>query len=225
MNIALIFAGISFGHKSDRDFSHCFPNIDRNLIQPLRANHSVYKYVMTYDNDRLAEVEKLLNPKRITSIPFEGSKQNPTRAAAVSLPGEDNIDFYIMSRFDVHYNKKLDDFNLDWDKFNIVSREGNGFWESQQFVADTFYAWPKRLHSQVVQGFKELTEGEIRYDLNHMHNFYSILAPIMGQENIHFMSDEPQLSGHLLTNVCTRDYTDRLRGKIPINEEILARFP
>jgi hypothetical protein len=177
---------------------------------------------MTYDNDRMDEVTRLLNPKRIASIPFEGSKQNPTRAAAVELTGDDDrIDFYIMSRFDVHYNKSLEDFNLDWDKFNFVSREGNGYWESQQFVGDTFYAWPKRLHKQVVEGFAELA----KFDPNHMHNFYSILAPIMGAENIHFMSEEPQLSGHLLTSICTRDYTDRLRGKIPINEEILARFP
>jgi hypothetical protein len=222
MNIALIFAGISFGHKSDRDFNHCFSNIDRNLIQPLSESHSVYKYVATYENDRMGEVIKLLNPKRTISLPFEGSKQNPTRAASVALTRDDDcIDFYIMSRFDVHYNKHLDDFNLDWDKFNFVSREGNGYWESQQFVGDTFYAWPKKLHSQVVEGFAELS----RFDANHMHNFYSILAPIVGQENIHFMSEERQLSGHLLTSICTRDYTDRLRGKIPINEEILARFP
>lgn len=222
MNIALIFSGISFGHKSNRDFYHCFPNIDRNLIQPLQHNHTVYKYVATYDNDRLDEVTKLLFPKKLISLPFEGSKQNPTRSAAVALVEEkDLIDFYIMTRFDVHYNKRLDNFNIDWDKFNFVSREGNGYWESQQFVGDTFYAWPKRLHSHVVKGFASLA----RFDPNHMHNFYSILAPIMGAENIHFMSEEPQLSGHLLTSICTRDYTDRLRGKIPINEEILARFP
>ena len=82
-------------------------------------------------------------------------------------------------------------------------------------------AWPKRLHRQVIEGFAELA----KFDPNHMHNFYSILAPIIGQENIHFMSEEPQLSGHLLTSICTRDYTDRLRGKILINDEILARFP
>jgi hypothetical protein len=222
MNIALIFAGISFGHKSERDFNHCFPNIDCNLIQPLQEEHSVYNYIMTYDNDRMDEVTKLLNPKKLASMPFEGSRQNPTRTAAINLVGDDeSIDFYIMSRFDVHYNKSLEDFNLDWDKFNFVSREGNGYWESQQFVGDTFYAWPKRLHKQVVQGFNEL----VKFDPNHMHNFYSILAPIIGQENIHFMSEDHQLSGHLLTSICTRDYTGRLRGKIPINEEILARFP
>lgn len=221
MKIGIIFAGISFGHKSERDFNHCFPNINRNLIQPLRQDHDVKTYVMTYDNERMDEVIKLLNPNKIASIPFEGSRQNPTRAASVALTEGEDLDFFVMSRFDVHYNKELKDFNLDWDKFNIVSREGNGHWERQQFVGDTFYAWPKRLHEHVVQGFKELA----RHDPNHMHNFYSILAPIMGQENIHFMSEEPQLSGHLLTSICTRDYADRLRGHIPINEEILARFP
>ena len=100
MNIALIFAGISFGHKSERDFNHCFPNINRNLIQPLREEHSVYNYVMTYDNDRMDEVTKLLNPKRLASIPFEGSKQNPTRSASLSLLSSDDIDFYIMSMSD-----------------------------------------------------------------------------------------------------------------------------
>ena len=225
MNVALIFVGISFGHKSERDFNHCFPNIDRNIIQPLKKNHLVHNYVVTYDNGRMDEVNKLLNPKKLISIPFEGSHQNTTRTKASTVTGNDDIDLYIMTRFDIHYNKSLEEFNLDWDKFNITSREGNGFWESQQFAGDTFYAWPKRLHDQVVQGFNVLTNGEVKYDLNHMHNFYSILAPIMGAENIHFMSEEPQLSGHLLTSLCTRDYCDRLRGKIPINEEILARFP
>jgi hypothetical protein len=222
MNIALIFAGISFGHKSERDFNHCFPNIDRNLIQPLRKEHSVYNYVMTYDNDRMDEVTKLLNPKRLASIPFEGSRQNPTRKTAITLIGDDDsIDFYIMSRFDVHYNKSLKDFNIDWDKFNFTSPEGNGYWEREKWVEDTFYAWPKRLHEEVKIAYNEL----MKYDPNHMHNFYNIVSSIIGTENIHFMSEEPQLSGHLLTSICTRDYTDRLRGKIPINEEILAKFP
>ena len=221
MNVGIIFAGISFGYKSDRDFNHCFPNINRNLVEPLRLNHNVTNYVMTYDNDRMDEVTKLLNPKKLVSIPFEGSKQNPTRTASLSLTSGDDIDFYFMTRFDVHYNKSLEDFNIDWDKFNFTSREGNGHWERERFVGDTFYAWPSRLHDQVIQGFADLA----KYDPNHMHNFYSILTSIMGEQNIHFMSEEHQLSGHLLTNCCTRDYTDRLRNKIPINEEILARFP
>ena len=220
MKIGLIFAGITFGHKSERDFSHCFPNINRNLIEPLKAEHDVKTYVYTYDNDRMEEVNNFLNPTRIVSIPFDQGRQNTTRAAAVGLTDDEDIDFYIMSRFDVHYNKELKDFNIDWDKFNITSREGNGYWERQSFVGDTFYAWPKRLHQEVKIGFMELS----KFDPNHMHNFYSVLSSIMKPEDIHFMSDEPQLSGHLLTSICTRDYATRLRNLIPVNEEILERF-
>jgi len=223
MNIALIFAGISFGHKSDRDFSHCFPNIHHNLIQPLQEEHSVYTYVMTYDNYRMDEVSRLLNPKRLTAIPFESSSgQNPTRKLAIDmLDGEDYIDFYIMSRFDVHYTKHLKDFNIDYNKFNITSPEGDGYWEREKWVGDTFYAWPKRLHEGVKIAYNEL----MNYHPSHMHNFYNIVSPILGIDDIHFMSTEPQLSGHLLTNICTKDYADRLRNKIPIVPEILSRFP
>jgi hypothetical protein len=168
----------------------------------------------------MEEVNNFLNPTRIVSIPFDQGRQNTTRAASVGLTDGEDIDFYIMSRFDVHYNKSLEDFNIDWDKFNFTSREGNGYWERERFVGDTFYAWPRRLHEEVKMGFMELS----RFDPNHMHNFYSVLSSIMKPEDIHFMSNEPQLSGHLLTSICTRDYATRLRNLIPINEEILERF-
>ena len=220
MNIALIFAGISFGHKSDRDFNHCFPNIDRNLIQPLREEHSVYNYVVTYDNDRMDEVTKLLNPKRLTSIPFEGGAQNTTRKLAVDMLDGEDLDFYIMSRFDVHFTKHLKDFNIDYNKFNFTSPEGDGYWDREKWVGDTFYAWPKRLHEGVKIAYNEL----MKHHPSHMHNFYNIVSSIIDTEDIHFMSTVPQLSGHLLTNICTKDYADRLRNKIPIDPEILLRF-
>lgn len=220
MIVGLIFAGICYGYKSERDFSHCYPNIKANLIDPLNEKHKVINYVMTYEDTRLNEVVDLLNPVKIFSVPFENSRQNSTRAMAIPLVENEDIDFYIMTRFDVHYNKSLKYFNIDWSKFNFTSKEGNGFWESQRFVGDTFYAWPKRLHEKVKEGFIELQ----KYDPNHMHNFYSILSTIMSPDDIHFMSDEPQLSGHLLTSICTRDYVDRLRGKIPIHQEVLDRF-
>lgn len=220
MKIGIIFAGIAFGHKSDRDFSHCYPNIKKNLIDPLSKDHEVSIYVATYHSERNQEVMDLLQPKKIRFLDFDSSRQNPTRKVAVELLDDEDIDFYIMTRFDVHYNYSWDQFNVDFEKFNIVSREGNGHWERQQFVGDTFYAWPKWLHPHVKQAYNQL----MQFDPNHMHNFYSILAPLISQENIHFMSEEHQLSGHLLTSICTRDYVDRLRGTIPINEEILARF-
>ena len=240
MKIGIIFAGISFGYKRDRDFSHCFPNISRNLIEPLQLQHNVSTYVVTYDSDRIDEVIKLLNPKKIATIPYEGNSQNSVRAEAIKLVEGEDIDFYIMCRFDVHYNKSLEDFNIDWNKFNFTSPEPQEFWESERYVSDTFYAWPGRLHKGVVQGFRVLAdvntfapfkvdpqEGRMnyRYLPEHMHNFFSILTPLIGLPNIHFMSNEPQVAGHLLLSTCHRVNVDYWlpRGNF-INQEVIDRF-
>lgn len=220
MKIGIIFAGIAFGHKSDRDFQHCYPNIKRNLIDPLTKDHEVSIYVTTYNSDRDQEVIDLLKPKKISFLDFNSSRQNPTRKAAVELTDGEDLDFYIVTRFDVHYNYSWETFNVDFDKFNFTSREGNGYWERERFVGDTFYAWPKRLNDSVKAAFNNL----MSCDPNHMHNFYSLMSQVTPQEDIHFMSEEHQLSGHLLTSICTRDYADRLRGIIPVNQEILDRF-
>ena len=221
MKVGLLFAGIAFGHKSDRDFNHCFPNISKNLIEPLKAEHDVEVYCLAYEDPRVGETVALLNPVKFSTLSFEGSRQNTTRKLAVDILDGEDLDFYIMSRFDVHYTKHLKDFNLDYNKFNFTSPEGNGYWDREKWVGDTFYAWPKRLHEEVKIAYNEI----MKYDPNHMHNFYNIVSSIIGTENIHFMSTEPQLSGHLLTSICTKDYADRLRNKIPIDPEILLRFP
>lgn len=220
MNVALIFAGISFGYKSDRDFRHCFSNISKNLIEPLKAEHEVKTYLYTYDNEYLEELRATFNAVKLVSIPFEGSKQNPTRKSAFEMVDGEDIDFYIMLRFDLHFNYSLDKFNFNFEKFNFTSREGRGYWDNQKFVGDTLFAWPKRLHENVRQAFIDLQ----KHDANHMHNFYSVLSNTTGIEDIHFMSEEHQLSGHLLNTICTRDIVSRLRGEVPLHEEVLARF-
>lgn len=229
MKIGLLMAGISYGYKSDRDFRHCFPNISKNLIEPLKEFHEVETFISTYEHKYITEMEELYKPVKTRFIPYEGATQLSTRADCLDLVSNLDIDFYIMTRFDVHFNKPFSQFNLDFNKFNIVSREGNGFWEREKFIGDTFFAWPKFLHAGVLKTFEDLKQvsktGDWRHEGKHNHNFYLLLSPNIGEDNIHFMFNNYQLSGHELTNCCTKDYADRLRGIIPVNEEILARFP
>lgn len=229
MKIGLLMAGISYGYKSDRDFRHCFPNIFKNLIEPLQEFHEVNCYITTYDHHLMDGLKDLYKPVSVNIIPYEGATQLSTRSSSIDSVDNEDLDFYIMTRFDVHFNKPLSQFNLDYNKFNIVSREGNGFWEREKFVGDTFFAWPRSLHSCVKNAFKDLnlhaSRGDWRHEGKHNHNFYIFLSPNLGEHNIHFMYDNYQLSGHELTNCCTKDYADRLRNVIPVNEEILTRFP
>lgn len=220
MKVALLFAGISYGYKSDRDFRHCYPNINSTLIEPFKKEHEVFTYLATYQHEFEQQMVEMFQPVKHSMLPWQGGSQLGTRLHSLLMVDREDIDFFVMSRFDVHYNMSLENFNLDYNKFNIVSREGNGHWERQQFVGDTFFAWPKSMHSKVVEGFHILGRG----DRNHQHNTYSVIAPLVGYDNIHFMSEEHQLSGHLLTSICTQDYVSRLRNTIPINKEILSRF-
>lgn len=231
MKIGLLMAGISYGYKSDRDFRHCFPNISKNLIEPLKKFHDVECYIVTYEHEHLDELQSMFEPKIIKMVSYEGATQLSTRAETIQLVNdvEAEIDFYIMCRFDLHFNQSFSDMNLDFNKFNIVSREGNGFWEREKFIGDILFAWPRMLHSQVTKTFEDLkqltTLGDWRHEGKHNHNFYIALSPNVGEENIHFMFNNYQLSGHEFASICTEDCSRRLRGQYLVNEEVIARFP
>lgn len=230
MRVGLLLAGISFGYKSDRDFRHCFPNISTNLIEPLKKEHEVVTFITTYEHEHIDTMNELFRSEFYGIVPYDGATQLSTRTACLEMVDQHYdkpIDFYIMTRFDVHFNKPLDEFNLDFDKFNIIAREGDGYWQSSSFVGDTFFAWPRSLHEGVKAAFDGLNAFHQtgNYDGFHMHNLYWFVRDAIGDHNVHFMFDNYQLSGHELTNCCTKDYADRLRHKIDINKEILERFP
>jgi len=229
MKIGLLMAGISYGYKSDRDFRHCFTNINNNLILPLKKFHDVEVYVTTYQHEYMQDLQELYNPVDIKILPYEGNTQLTTRRECFLQADKDHIDFFIMSRFDLHFNQSLENFNMDFNKFNIISREGNGFWEREKFIGDVLFAWPRSLQTGVRKTFNDLMDvaktGDWRHEGKHNHNFYSILSPNIGQENIHFMSYKYQLSGHEFASICTEDCSRRLRGQYFVNSEVLARFP
>jgi len=229
MKIGLLMAGISFGYKSDRDFRHCFPNISKNLITPLKENHEVEVYVTTYQHEYIKELNELFEPVELKILPYDGNTQLTTRRESFLQADKEHLDFFIMSRFDLHFNYTLRNFNLDFNKFNIVSREGNGFWEREKFIGDVLFAWPRSLQSGVRKTFDDLLSasklGDWRHEGKHNHNFYTVLSPNIGQENIHFMFDNYQLSGHEFASICTEDCSRRLRGQYFVNEEVIARFP
>ncbi len=80
--------------------------------------------------------------------------------------------------------------------------------------------------SQTFEDLKQLTtSGDWRHEGKHNHNFYIVLSPNVGEENIHFMFNNYQLSGHEFASICTEDCSRRLRGQYLVNEEVITRFP
>lgn len=224
MNVGILFCGISYGIQKDRDFAHCYPNINKTIIQPLEDNGNIIRnYLCTYDNPKIEELKVLYNTNKCLILPFDGSKQVNTRFEGLKFLQDEDLDFIIMGRFDVHYNMSILDTKIDFDKFNIVSKEGNGYWSRQQWTGDTFYAFPKKFFDGFYKSFIDLLNTN--YDHQHMHNLYPILSNHIGSENINFMFDNEQLSGHEFNSICTKYYVDMHRNNFKINDEVLARFP
>lgn len=224
MNIGVLVCGISYGIQKDRDFFHCYPNILKNIIEPLRnRGDDVQTYLCTYDNPKMDELEILYGAKKSVVLDFEGSKQLVTRFEGLKLLQEEDLDFIIMCRFDVHYNMSILDTNIDFDKFNIVSREGNGYWNRERWTGDTFYAFNTKFYDGFYNSFLDLLN--LNYDRQHMHNLYPYLVNHIGEENVNFMFDNEQLSGHEFNSICTKYYVDMHRNNFKINDEVLERFP
>ena len=104
MKIGLLMAGISYGYKSDRDFRHCFPNIFKNLIEPLQEFHEVNCYITTYDHHLMDGLKDLYKPVSVNIIPYEGATQLSTRSSSIDSVDNEDLDFYFVHSFKFHLN-------------------------------------------------------------------------------------------------------------------------
>ena len=101
---------------------------------------------------------------------------------------EEDLDFIIIGRFDIIFKQKITDLNIDFNKFNFIFREIEPHWTKDKFVSDTFFAFPKKFLLFFMEAVhQEIVQPERPY--SDMHGAYKRLAPLIGNENIHFMVD------------------------------------
>jgi hypothetical protein len=220
MKIGICLSGISYGYKDDRNFDHCYPSFNEKILKPLKHKHEVEVYYTTYDFINSEEkLSNLINAKRKLIIPYDGSNQNNTRVKCLNLVSED-LDFCILTRFDLHYLNDFDNFNLDFEKINITSKEGNGYWAHHNYVGDTFFAWNTKYNEVILKSFEQMSYS----NPGHSHNFYTTIRGLVDDEDIHFMSEEEQASGHKFASICQRHFVEANSKNFTIDEEVLKRF-
>ena len=222
MKIGIIFSGIShnvFG--KNRDVLHCYNNINNILISKLKEQHNVNIYITTYNHDNVNKILEVYNPKKFQLLEYNNSNQLNTRISALENVKDENNDFYILLRFDLHFNIKYENFNLDFNKFNFVCREGNNFWENQKFTSDTFYGFPSEFLIYVIKSFYDLKTHPY---LGHTHGLYPELIKYITEDKINFMMDTFQLSGHEFASLCNDSYVLLHKNNFKINEEVLEKW-
>jgi len=189
--IGVVIRGITEGRsaRQNKDWTLTRDNVKEYLIEPLGECNT---YITTYQNNNLEEVRAFYNPKKLNVLGFSGSNQLDTAIKALVDIQDEDLDFIFLIRFDTEYLQKIDTFEFDFDKFNILFKEKNS-WSGQNFVSDNFFAFPKKYLQSFIDALKEEQKKPVR-DFLDLHNSYKRLKDIIGEESIHFVFDGEHFS-------------------------------
>jgi hypothetical protein len=230
MRIAIAFFGILYGKGGktgcDRDFRHCWSNINDMVVQPYRdLGHSVKLYFSSYpfeDKDVEKEFFDLVEPDDIVYSELKNSNAFTSKAALFkTFINDTSVDTIIYTRVDMHWNKKFIDTNIDYDKFNFLFREKD-WWESHMYACDNLYIFPQHM-SEVT--LRSMLEDHASPAMSiHKHELPRYLTKYIGYNQINFMTEEHQYSDmNDLYTLCRNELRPECRGKY-MHKEVAERF-
>lgn len=197
MKIGLSFVGIS--HGTGRDYNHCFSNINEFLIAPFKKDHDVKIYLTTY-NTNSDNLIKLYDP---VAYQFsDKSHQMLTYIKSLEQLRNQDLDFIISTRFDIHFHKKINEINIDYTKFNALFKE-KGWWDSMKFTTDNLFAFPSNMIDDFLFVLNSLYQNPSRHLQTDLHQAFSRMQNKIGTDKTHIISNVDELSNtNLFYSLC-----------------------
>ncbi len=196
MKIGVSLAGISYTtNGKKRDFRKTYENFFETIYTPLSQSHEVSVYTTTYPHELKEEFIAAYKPKKHQFIPFEGSHPRSTFVHGLCLIEEEPIDVVVCTRFDIRFNQKLTDMNVDWNKFNFIFKEKE-MWEREQFVSDTFYVIPMKYLYDAADAVQDLCSEGLYPPHTFMHHLYRYVEKRIGKDSINFICGDEEAFSH-----------------------------
>ena len=190
MKIGILIRGISYGRgTSGKDFRTCIYNYMKHVYEPLSENHEVSVYICTYTHHLIDEVREIYKPKKMELIDFEGSNQVTTfRKSLDILKGED-LDFVISTRFDLFFNDKITDINIDYTKSNFTFRldPSEARWIDYEFISDLAFYFPYNHLNAMISATDDLIKFPPRVWPD-LHGIYKFLKKYLPEDQIQFIT-------------------------------------
>jgi hypothetical protein len=188
MKIGIILRGISHGNGK-ADFRICLDNIQENVIKPLSETNEISTYLCTYEHSFLDELNAAYQPKKTEILSFSGSNQISTFIHSLKMLREEDLDFVVVGRFDLWFNQKITETNIDYDKFNFVFKLSpiEAPFEKFEFVSDLGMFFNYRYLEYIIQAAEYLLSNPPRPFID-LHGIYKSLKKFMPEDHIHFMT-------------------------------------
>lgn len=202
MKIAFCFYGILYGvggrTGSSRNFSHCWPNIKKMLVDPfISQGHEVSLYFSSYpieDEKQNNEFKTIVDPKNVFYSDFKNSDPFTAKYASFKILQKLKDEVIILTRSDIHWSKKIANENIDLNKFNFLFPE-KGWWNTEhQFTCDNFYIWPSKMTRYVKKAMKETYAFPRGKPFVDTHALMFNLKKYVSEKRIHMISDVEELS-------------------------------
>lgn len=201
MKIGIVFTGIHY--ESGRDVRHCISNINSNLIEPFRRDHDVSIYLQTYRSDIDSELQSIFNPKSIGLEDYQNSHQVLTYIKSLEQIRNQDLDFVICTRFDIHFTRDMSQIGLQTDKFNALFKE-RGWWDSFRFTTDNFFAFPYSMLETFIDVLRGLYSNPSRVGQMDLHQAFARVQDIVGVNRTHIVSNVDELSNYnLFYSLCS----------------------
>lgn len=174
MKIAILFRGFHYYENKNIvrgahitrqrtfDYRDCFQNIKNNIIIPLRKNHEVDIYLVTYHSP----IEQQLgnNFKYIKFVPFSNT-QKQTLIAGLEFVKNVKYDRVIVLRLDLVYKKPIIKWNIPFEKNTVYLpwREYKHLWNKQRRTGDTIFIVDSCL-GEFIHVLKQINNTHVIYN-------------------------------------------------------------
>lgn len=191
MKLGISFNGVSYG--LGRNCPHCFANQNQFLIEPFRNNNEVKVYLNSYTTTITNDIIKLYSPILYNFSDISGSHQVLTYIKSLEQLRNQDLDFVICTRFDIHFNKIINTINIDYTKFNALFRE-KGWWDNMHFTTDNLFAFPYHMLEDFILVLRELYQNPSRGGQTDLHQAFYRMQNKIGTQNTHIISLLEELS-------------------------------
>lgn len=217
----MCFYGVLHGQVGRAyDIKHCWPNLYRMVVEPLKVNHQVEVLLSTYkmDEENLEkEIYEMIKPDHVELSEIKHSNSKTTKLAMFKLLENKNYDFVIMTRTDLHFSEVLAD-KINYDKFNFLFREKTT--KKENLTCDNFYAWPYIFNEQVKKSFETCP----KVNSHDTHKLFDSLAKNIPVDDIYYIAGEEEYYSDVnkYFTICKVFKNDRKEHGL--HEEVIERF-
>jgi hypothetical protein len=206
MKIGINLIGLS-SHIRNRDWRRTKDEIYNKIINCWEG-HEVKLYLTT--NNISYELLNFYQPNKYQEVYYDQSFKQKYKISLELLKSE-NLDFIITTRFDIIFFEKISLFNIDYNKFNFLFKEIDHWDDGRKYTCDNFYAFPSKYIIPLQNTLNNIDIPELPPDIHHL---YSPLSSIIGEDNIHFITEEYSFSGSGKNPFYLLDRYDNIDGDL-----------